>query len=93
MKLLTKLAHRKPAASLSTFILGQKNLAPKIAMNYNIRLYFYGENEAEYGNPLADNATSLRDKSYYTMNNLNDMYLAAYPSRSCVESTTCAFRT
>ena len=27
---------------------------------------FYGENEAEYGNPIADNSKSLRDKSYYT---------------------------
>ena len=36
---------------------------------------FYGENEAEYGNPIADTTTSLRDKSYYTMNNLDEIYL------------------
>jgi hypothetical protein len=56
-------------------MLGQKNLAPKLALKYGISLIFYGENEAEYGNPIADNATSLRDKSYYTMNNMNDIYL------------------
>jgi hypothetical protein len=38
-------------------------------------LIFYGENEAEYGNPIADNATSLRDKSYYSMKNIDEMYL------------------
>jgi hypothetical protein len=43
-----------------TFILGQK-ISPKIALHYDIPLIFYGENEAEYGNPIADNATSLRD--------------------------------
>jgi hypothetical protein len=48
-------------------------------MQYGIQLIFYGENEAEYGNPLADNTTSLRDKSYFTMSNLNDLYLAGVP--------------
>jgi hypothetical protein len=55
--------------------LGQKNLAPKIALKYNIPLIFYGENEAEYGNPIADNATSLRDKSYFSFKNLDEIYL------------------
>src|SRR5690606_25199137 len=33
------------------------------------------ENEAEYGNPIAENATSLRDKSYYSMQHLDEIYL------------------
>ncbi len=76
MKLLTKLAIENLLHPFQTFILGQKNLAPKIAAKYKIPLIFYGENEAEYGNPIADNASSLRDKSYFAMNNLNDMFLA-----------------
>src|SRR3989344_4164090 len=76
MKLLTKLAIENLLHPFQTFILGQKNLAPKIASKYRIPLIFYGENEAEYGNPIADNASSLRDKSYFAMNHLNDMYLA-----------------
>lgn len=75
-KLLTKLAIQNLLHPFQTFILGQKNLAPKIAVHYGINLIFYGENEAEYGNPLADNETSLRDKSYYTMRDLSDVYLA-----------------
>lgn len=59
-----------------TFILGQKNLGPKIAKKYGIDLIFYGENEAEYGNPIADNSKSIRDNSYYTFKNANDLYLA-----------------
>jgi hypothetical protein len=55
--------------------LGQKNFGPKIALKYNVPLIFYGENEAEYGNPIADNATSLRDKSYYSMKSIDEMYL------------------
>jgi len=38
-------------------------------------LIFYGENEAEYGNPLTDNAKALRDNSYFTFRNLDDMFL------------------
>jgi N-acetyl sugar amidotransferase len=75
-KLLTRLAIQNLLHPFQTFILGQKNLAPKIAAQYGISLIFYGENEAEYGNPLADNQTSLRDKSFYAMRDLNEVYLA-----------------
>ena len=74
-KLLTRLSILNLLHPFQTFILGQKNLAPKIALNYDIPLIFYGENEAEYGNPIADNASSLRDKSYFAINDLNDAYL------------------
>lgn len=76
MKLLTRLAIENLFHPFQTFILGQKNLGPKIAARFGIPLIFYGENEAEYGNPVADNNRSLRDKSYYAMNNLEEMYLA-----------------
>lgn len=75
-KILTKLSILNLLHPFQTFILGQKNLAPKVAKKYDIKLIFYGENEAEYGNPIADNELSLRDKSFYTMKNVNDKYLA-----------------
>ena len=75
MKLLTKLSIENLFHPFQTFILGQKNLAPKIALKFNIPLVFYGENEAEYGNPIADNTSSLRDKSYYSFNNLDEIFL------------------
>jgi N-acetyl sugar amidotransferase len=75
MKLLTKLSIENLFHPFQTFILGQKNLAPKIASKYGIPLIFYGENEAEYGNPIADNSSSLRDKSYFSYQNINEVYL------------------
>ena len=75
MKLLTRLSIENLLHPFQTFILGQKNLAPKIAVKYNIPLIFYGENEAEYGNPIADNSTSLRDKSFFTMGHLDEIFL------------------
>lgn len=74
MRLLTKLSIENLLHPFQTFILGQKNLPPKIAIKYNIPLIFYGENEAEYGNPIVDNSSSLRDKSYYTFKNLDEIY-------------------
>jgi N-acetyl sugar amidotransferase len=85
MKLLTRLSIENLLHPFQTFILGQKNLGPKIAAKYGIPLIFYGENEAEYGNPLADNVSSLRSKSYYTMNNLDEVYLGGVSIRELRE--------
>ena len=75
MKLLTKLSIENLFHPFQTFILGQKNLAPKVAAKFDIPLVFYGENEAEYGNPIADTATSLRSKSYHSFQHLDETYL------------------
>ena len=75
MKLLTRLGIINLFHPFQTFILGQKHIAPKIAIKYGIPLIFYGENEAEYGNPIGDNSNSLRNKSYYTLSNLSETYL------------------
>lgn len=68
MKLLTKLSIENLFHPFQTFILGQKNLAPKIASKYGLTLIFYRENEAEYNNSIADYSASLHDKSYYSYN-------------------------
>ena len=75
-KKLTKLAILNLLHPFQTFILGQKNLAPKIANKFGINLIFYGENEAEYGNPIADNSSSLRDNSFYTFKNFSNLKIA-----------------
>ena len=85
MKILTKLSIENLLHPFQTFILGQKNIAPKIAAKFDIDLVFYGENEAEYGNPIADNS-SLRDESYHTMDNFDKMYLAGLPVNELIDS-------
>jgi len=85
MKLLTRLAIENLLHPFQTFILGQKNLAPKMALRYNIPLVFYGENEAEYGNPIAENTSSLRDKSYYTMQNFKNMFLGGVSVQELID--------
>jgi N-acetyl sugar amidotransferase len=72
---LTRLATENLLHPFQTFILGQKNLGPKLAILLGIPLVFYGEPEAEYGNPIAETQDSLRNESYYTMKNLSETYL------------------
>jgi N-acetyl sugar amidotransferase len=84
-RLLTRLAIENLLHPFQPFILGQKNLAPKIALQYKIPLIFYGESEAEYGNPIAETQTSLRDKSYYAMRDLSEIYLAGVSISELVE--------
>lgn len=86
MKILTKLSIENLFHPFQTFILGQKNLAPKIAAKYGIDLIFYGENEAEYGNPIADNQSSLRDKSYFSYNNLDEIYLGGLSVEEIIDT-------
>lgn len=75
MKTLTRLSIVNLLHPFQTFFYGQKNLAPKIAARFNIPLVFYGENEAEYGNPIADNSSSIRDKSFWAIKNYEDIHL------------------
>lgn len=63
---LTRLAFENLLHPFQPFIFGQKSLPPKFAALHDIALVIYGENEVEYGNPLAEAATSRRDPRYYT---------------------------
>jgi len=85
MRLLTSLAIENLFHPFQTFILGQKTIGPKIAAKYGIPLIFYGENEAEYGNPIAENTISLRDKSYFALRNLDDVHLAGVTIRELID--------
>lgn len=75
-RLLTRLALENLFHPFQPFILGQKQLAAKMAILFNIPLVFYGENEAEYGNPIADNTDACRSKDYYTIDNKKNISLS-----------------
>jgi N-acetyl sugar amidotransferase len=74
-RLLTRLAVENLFHPFQPFIFGQKALAPKMAALYRIPLVFYGENEAEYGNPIADTDSAKRDWSYFTASDQSKIYL------------------
>ena len=73
--LLTRLAVENILHPFQPFIFGQKALAPKMAQLFQIPLVFYGENEAEYGNPIADASEAQRDWQYFTERDPQQIFL------------------
>ena len=75
-RLLTRLATELLFHPFQPFMFGQKSLAPKMAITYDIPLVFYGENEAEYGNPILDTNSSQRNSSYFATDDKGEIYLS-----------------
>ena len=74
-RLLTRLSTELLFHPFQAFMFGQKSLAPKMALLFNIPLVFYGENEAEYGNPISDTENAKRDWSYFTAEDQSKIFL------------------
>ena len=78
-RLLTRLSTELLFHPFQAFMFGQKALAPKMALLFNIPLVFYGENEAEYGNPIGDTESAQRDWSYFSSDDQSRIYLGGVP--------------
>ena len=74
-RLLTRLAVENLFHPFQAFILGQKSLAPKMAVLHQIPLVFYGENEAEYGNPIDDADSAIRQWKYFSASEKSSIHL------------------
>ena len=74
-RLVTRLAVENLFHPFQPFIIGQKNVAPKLAAKFGIPLVFYGESEAEYGNPQADATSAQRSWDYFTAGDKSQVYL------------------
>jgi N-acetyl sugar amidotransferase len=74
-RLLTRLAVENIFHPFQPFILGQKQLAPKMSALHGIPLVFYGENEAEYGNPIQDASAAQRSWDYFADQDDAGIYL------------------
>jgi N-acetyl sugar amidotransferase len=64
-RLLTRLAFLNLAHPFQPFIIGQKLVAPRLSALYGIPLIFYGENQAEYGNCIAENDRPTMSPDFY----------------------------
>ena len=73
-RLLTRLAVDKLLHPFQPFIIGQKCLAPKMAIRFNIPLVFYGEQEAEYGTPINEAMSSKRDWTFSSITERDEMF-------------------
>ena len=62
---LTQLSFLNLLHPFQPFIVGQKIIGPSIAAKFDIPLVFYGENQAEYGNPVEQNKNPAMDKFFF----------------------------
>lgn len=80
-RFLTKSAFENLGHPFQPFILGQKNLAPRLSVLLDIPLVIFGENEAEYGNAIEDNEKPTRDKKYFTSEeSISELVLGGIPA-------------
>lgn len=85
-RLMTRLAVENLFHPFQPFMFGQKAYAPKMAAMLNIPLVFYGENEAEYGNPIKDSASAKRDWSYFSGDDKSEIYLGGVSVKDLKEN-------
>ncbi|OVE80233.1 LPS biosynthesis protein PseA [bacterium J17] len=85
-RVLTRLAFENLVHPFQPFIIGQKNLAPKLSVMFDTPLVVFGENEAEYGNPVGDNQKSTRDASFFSSDDsLEEIYLGGVSGKELME--------
>lgn len=85
-RFLTRSAFLNLGHPFQPFILGQKNLAPRMSVLLDIPLVIFGENEAEYGNAIEDNEKPTRDPKYYSAEtSIQDLVLGGVPATELIE--------
>lgn len=84
-RLLTRLATEVLLHPFQPFIIGQKNVAPKLAVKLGIPLIFYGENQAEYGNPIKENDSALMDSKFFSLEDKNKIILGGVTYKDLIK--------
>lgn len=85
-RFLTRNAFLNLGHPFQPFILGQKNLAPRLSVLLGIPLVIFGENEAEYGNAIEDNEKPTRNPKYYSAElSIQDLILGGVPAKDLVD--------
>ena len=75
-RLLARLALENLFFPFQSFVYGQKALIAKMSLLYDIPLVFFGENEAEYGNPIANNQSAIRDAEFHSADDTSKIFLS-----------------
>lgn len=73
-RVLTRLAFENLVNPFQPFIIGQKNVAPRAALQYGVQLIMYGENQAEAHNKLEENFSPLMDISHFCKKEGEELY-------------------
>jgi len=88
---LTKLAFLNLGHPFQPFIHGQKIVGPKLAEKFGIKLIMYGENQAEYGNPIENNSNPFMEPYFFSIDNPKDMILGGVSVEDTINETDFTF--
>ena len=82
--LLTRLAFKNLLHPFQPFVLGQKNIGPKMSILYNVPLVMYGESNVEYGDP--DNEDDVMSDSFYSLeDSLDSTFLGGISASNLIK--------
>jgi N-acetyl sugar amidotransferase len=84
---LTKLAFENLLHPFQPFIVGQRMIGPLIARKFGIPVVFYGENQAEYGNPTTENNSPLMNPKFYKHTSSMDLRFGGVPLKEILNDT------
>lgn len=84
-RLLTRLAFINLLHPFQPFIVGQRIIGPLMAAKFNVPLVMYGENQAEYGNKVDENAKPTMDPKFFSTDDPLDMRLGGVTVREIIE--------
>lgn len=84
---LTKQAFTNLLHPFQPFIVGQRIIGPLMAAKFNVKLVFYGENQAEYGNNVDENYTPTMDKKFFSVDDPMDIMLGGKSIRDILAET------
>lgn len=82
---LTRLAFENLVNPFQPFIIGQKNVAPRAALQYDVQLIMYGENQAEAHNKFDENLSPLMDISHFCKKENEELYFGGVNSKDLVQ--------
>jgi len=83
-RFITRLATEKLLYPFQPFILGQKNYPPKVAIQNNIELIIYGENQAEYGNKKEDSKDPKMSNAYFSVNQKDNIFIGGFSTNDLI---------
>lgn len=84
---LTKEAFTNLLHPFQPFIVGQRIIGPMMAAKFNVKLVFYGENQAEYGNNADENFIPTMDRKFFSVNDPMDIMLGGKSIRDIINET------
>ncbi len=82
---MTKNAFHNLLHPFQPFIVGQRIIGPAMAKKFDVKLVMYGENQAEYGNAIEDNADPIMSMDFFSISNPLDMKFGGISMREYID--------